>query len=456
MFRAELRRQPESQTSEASAVINSIRIHRVAIVGALCSIAATAAGAMELLDGKSTDTKLNLNADFVVAGFSNNSWFGKSKEFLGANTDHWLELGFEPKLALEKPAWGGTVLAQASGVYTRTDDNDASGLTVGVNSTEAFTIEQLNIGWKTKNFFPGLGDNEFSITAGNQDYSIGTGMIVNDGGGDGGSRGGWYIGMRKAFAESVIARLKSSKWLIEGFHLKNRPRGGGVQGTADGANVEYTFPDLVLGGSYIFVDPNLPDTKSLNVYSGRVDWGGERAIHLRGEYVNEQNSQIESTGWYGEMDYTPKAARWTPVFSYRYAHFDGNKPGTSKDEQFREIAYGYTDYGYWYQGEIAGNYPLGNANVVSQMLRAKFTPHDKLTTSVILYHFTLDQPSALAANVTSNDFGDEIDITNDWQATDKLYIIGVLGDLRPGKAAKQWTGGTQDWLYGMLSLTYAW
>jgi Alginate export len=438
-------------------VSNSIRIYRGAIVAALCSIAATAAGAVELLDGKSTETKLDLNADFVTAGFMNsNPWFGRSKEFLGADTNHWLELGFEPKLALETPVGRGTLVAQLSGVYTRTWGDDASGLTIGLSNAEAFTLEQANVGWKAKDLFPGIGDHEFSLTVGNQDYSIGTGMIINDGGGDGGPRGGWYIGMRKAFEESVIARLKTSKWLIEGFHLNNRPRAGGIKGEADGANVEYTFADAVLGGSYIYVNPKLAGADSLNVVSGRIDWGGERNLHLRGEYIIENNAQINAAGWYAEADYSAKAVRWSPIFSYRYAHFDGNKPGSSKDGQWREIAYGSTDYGYWYQGEIAGNYPLGNANVVSQMVRAKFKPLEKLTSSVIYYRFTLDQPGALAQDVTDDHFGDEIDVTADWQATDKLALTGVLAALLPGEAAKQWTGGNKSWLYSMLLVSYAW
>ncbi len=436
---------------------NRIRICHGTIVAALCSMAATAAGGVELLDGKSTDTKLSLNADFVSAGFMNsNSWFGQSEEFLGADTDHWLELGFEPKLALERPAGRGTVVAQLSGVYTRTYGDDASGLTIGVGDTGDFTLEQANIGWKAKDLFAGLEDDEFSITVGRQDYTISNGMIVNDGGGDGAERGGWYLGMRKAFDDSLIARLKTATWLIEGFHLENDPRAGGTEGKADGANLEYTFPDVVLGGSYLYVDPNLPDADSLDVFSGRADWGGERNLHLRGEYVSEHNAQIDSAGWYAEIDYTAKAARWSPIFSYRYAHFDGDKPGTAKDEQFREIAYGFTDYGYWYQGEIAGNYPLGNANVVSQMLRAKVKPLESLTSSLIYYRFTLDEPSALDASVTNDHFGDEIDLTFDWQATDKLYVIGVLGALLPGDAAEQWTGGNDDWLYSMLYLSYAW
>lgn len=429
----------------------------LALAATIASLGPGTAAAYDLLKDEATATKLSLDADFTSAGFmESDPWFGRSKEFLGVDTNHWLELGFQPKLAFETSAWGGTLVAQLSVVGTRTWGNDASGLEVGLDHTQAFTLEQANVGWKTKNLFPGLGDHEFSITVGNQDYSIGSGIIVNDGTGDGGGRGGWYIGMRKVFEESVIVRLKTSKSLFETFHLRNHPRAGGVKGTLDGVNVEHTFADAVLGGSYLHVNPNLPGAASLNVGSGRIDWGGERNLHVRGEYVIERNDQIHSAGWYGEILYTAKALRWTPVFSYRYAHFDGKKPGTSTDEQFREIAYGFTDYGTWYQGEIAGNYPLGNANVVSQMVRAKFKPLETLTTNIIYYRFTLDQPSALSPNVTDKHFGDEIDLTADWQATQKLSFTGVLGALLPGDAAKQWTGGNKAWLSSMLLVSYSW
>jgi hypothetical protein len=432
--------------------------YRGLVAAAIALLAASTAAAYDLLDIKGTATKLSVNADTVGAAFFNsNSWFGQSEEFLGANTDHWQELGVEPRLSFETRSGKGTLSAQLSGVYTKTYDDDASGLTVGLDDTDSFTLEQANIGWKVTDLFEGLEKDEFSITIGRQDYTIGTGLIVNDGGGDGGERGGWYLGMRKAFEDSVIVRLNTDKWLLEGFHIENRPRGGGIKGHADGANAEYTFADGVkLGGSYLKVDPNLPDADSLNVFSGRIDWGGERKLHLRGEYVTEQNDQIDANGWYTEISYHADTVSWSPTFSYRYAHFDGDDPRTADDEQFREIAYGFTDYGTWYQGEIAGNYPLGNANVVSHMLRAKLKPREDLTMNVLCYRFMLDQPRSLDPAVTDHHFGDEVDVTFDWQATDKLYFIGVIGALFPGDAAKQWTGGNDNWLYSMLYLSYAW
>jgi hypothetical protein len=411
-------------------------------------------------------TKLVFNADLAVAGFLNDdSWFGRSEAFNGKDTDSWLELGFEPQLSFETPLGGGTFFGKLSAVYTNTFGEDASGLTIGEDDTEDTRIEQGHIGWKKGDLFAGLEDDVFSISIGRQDYLIGTGLLIADGGGDGGDRGGWYLGMRKAFENSAIVRVASKELLAEAFYVENQPRSGGIEGDASGANLEYHFGDsLTLGGTYILVDAHdVPNADELDVYSGRASWKPLTALTLSGEYVHQESDQIEADGWYAQAAYEAKDLPWSPVFSYRYARFDGDDPGTATNENFRAIAYGYTDYGFWYQGEITGNYPLGNGNLISHMLRAKMQPSEKVTLNLIYYNFTLDEPSALQGpdpvtldpGVTSDDWGDEVNFIADWQATDKVYVIGVLGALFPGDAAEQWVGGDDTWLYSMLYASYA-
>jgi Alginate export len=402
-------------------------------------------------------TKLTFNADLAVAGFlNNNSWFGESESFLGDDTDSWFELGFEPQLSLETPLGKGTFFGKLSAVYTNTFGDDASGLTIGADDTHDLSIEQGHVGWKMSDLFSGLEDDVFSIAIGRQDYTIGTGLLIADGGGDGGDRGGWYLGMRKAFKQSAIARIASKELLAEAFYLENQPRGGGIEGDVAGGNLEYHFGDkLTLGGTYLLADANIPGLDKLDVYSGRASWKPLTALTLSGEYVHQTSDEIRADGWYAQAAYEAKELPWSPVFSYRYATFDGDDPNTTRNENFRGIAYGYTDYGTWFQGEITGNYPLGNGNLKSHMLRAKAQPSEKVTLNLIYYNFTLDEPSALAGGVTSDDWGDEVNLIVDWQATDKVYVIGVLGALFPGDAAEQWVGGDDTWLYSMLYASYA-
>jgi hypothetical protein len=403
-------------------------------------------------------TKLTFNADFVAAGFLNDdSWFGESKAFLGANTDSWLEVGVEPQFSLETPLSGGTFFGKVSVVYTDTFSDDASGFTIGANDTYHIGLEQGHIGWKKGDLFAGLDDDVFSISIGRQDYNIGTGFLINDGGGDGGNRGGWYLGMRKAFKNSAIVRLSSKELLAEAFYLENQPRAGGIKGDVYGGNLEYHFTDsFTLAGTGMVVDPKyVAGEGKFDVYSGRVSWKPLPSLTLSGEYAHETNDLED--GWYAQAAYEAKGLPWSPVFSYRYAWLGGDDPNTVRPDGFRPIAYGYTDYGTWYQGEITGNYPLGNTNLISHMLRAKMQASEKLTLNLIYYNFTLDHPAALTGGgpVTSDDWGDEVNFIADWQATDKVYVIGVAGVLFPGDAAEQWVGGNDNWLYSMLYASYA-
>jgi hypothetical protein len=261
--------------------------------------------------------------------------------------------------------------------------------------------------------------------------------------------------MRKSFQESFIASLKSNTLKAEGFYLQNRPRRGGTQGDAFGANFEYTFAgSLTAGVTYMVADAKQSDSDELDVWSGRLGWKGLGGLELSGEYVIEDSSQIEADGWYGQVAWSFSDTAWSPWISYRYADFDGDDPTTDTDERFREIAYGYTDYGSWFQGEITGNYPLANGNLKSHQFRVKATPSEKWTLNLFYYDFTLNEPSGLDSVVTSDDWGDEINFTADWAATDEWYIIGVLGVLLPGDAAEQWVGGDEDWLYSMLYVSY--
>jgi hypothetical protein len=92
-------------------------------------------------------------------------------------------------------------------------------------------------------------------------------------------------------------------------------------------------------------------------------------------------------------------------------------------------------------------------------VRAKLQPVESVTVSLFYYNFKVADPGKFndfygGAPVTSDDFGDEVDLTFDWQATKRIYVIAVLAQLNPGNAAEQWTGGNKDWKYGMLYVSF--
>jgi alginate export protein len=412
----------------------------------------------ELYRDDARGTKLDFTLDLAAAWYGGkDSWFGHSETFLGASTDTWADIGAAPGLTFETRAGKGTFFAALSTVYTSTAGDDASGLTVGLDKKSELTLELGNVGWKAEDLFDALEGDTLTITVGRQNYSIGSGLLINDGAEDGGERGGWYLAMRKAFTEAVVASLDSDKWLLEAFRLQNHPRKGGPLGEAYGANVEYKLgEESRLGTTYMEVNSNVPGTVKLDVYSARASWRGGGGFGVAGEYADESSSQISARGYYGEVSYAFHENGWSPVLSYRYAHFDGDNPATPIDERFHEIAYGFTDWGSWYQGEITGEYALGNGNLISSLLRVELAPREDLTLNAMLYKFTLDRPASFG--VLSNDWGDEVNFTAEWQVNERMLVTGVLGVLFPGDAARQYVraASADDWLHAMVLVTYSW
>ncbi len=166
------------------------RIVRIGIVMAASLFAGYAFADYELYN--KDDTKLDLALTVNSAQFGQDqSWFGREQSFLGVSGHHWTEFGTEFGTKFETKLGGGTLFGEASGIYTRSSGDDASGVTSGLSEEAKTTLEQGNLGWKTADTFTGIPDSTFSVQLGHFDYSIGTGMIMVDGGSDGGDRGGW-------------------------------------------------------------------------------------------------------------------------------------------------------------------------------------------------------------------------------------------------------------------------
>ena len=408
------------------------------------------------------DSNFKVYLELVGATFlGRNSYFGESESFNGANTDDWsegaAELGFKGEIAAGKGAFFGDI----SGLVTGTWGDDGSGLTVGLDRTHEWDIEQAHIGWRSGNTFESLDEDALTLMAGNFDYVVGSGLLLADGTSDGGQRGGWFISWRKAFRESFKATLKSGAWKFDGFYLQGEGRFDDQRVYGYGGDFEYEFADAGLNtGLLYFKVPgqNVGDGSYREKYdslSFRGDWAATDRLSFGGEYVHQSRPGTHPKGWYLKGGYQWNDTAWKPDLSYRYAHFDGDDLSTPGDEGFATAAYGFTDYGYWFQGEISGNYPLDNSNLDSHMLRLQLFPNDSLVLNAIYYDFKLDQPHIFGDPVGSTDWGDEINLAVDWSVSDRWFLNFVAGWLIPGDAAINWTGGDETWLYGMVYANFS-
>ena len=403
----------------------------------------------------------NINAGVGAFAFSNSVYANPRPDPSGDLSDNWQESYVKPALSVDfNLRNGSTVFGKGSVVGARTFSAPPS--IVG-ESASAYHPEDLYIGWRSGNSL-GIGQDAVEVTLGRAPYKLGHGFLVYDGSGDGGSRGGFWTGARTAWERAAIGRLKVKNNTLETFYLERDDLPEAETGTKLwGANYELAVgKDSTVGLTYVKAqaDANkLPLRDGMDVYDARaflVPFSSLPGLSLELEYAREKNGDtMESTGWTAQLGYELSDVAWKPRLSYRYTSFEGDDPKTSKSEAFDSLYVGFYDWGSWYQGEIAGEYFLGNSNLISHQLRLHVTPSESVSGGLIAYDFLLDQPAAFAPGVTSDDVAYELDAYADWKMNSNFTTSFVLAYADPGDAVKESLGLTQSLKYGMVYVSYA-
>ncbi|MFK5894547.1 MAG: hypothetical protein QM504_15105 [Pseudomonadota bacterium] len=399
-------------------------------------------------------TSLTLQSAFFT---QSNSWFGNAQNNIGHNDSSWWEAWIEPGLKGHVNLKSDSQLySELSYIYAKTFGDDASGLTLGLDNPGKGKLEQAYIGWRSGQTFA-LANNLLDISLGQQDYKLGHGFLLWGSGSSGFKNGAWWLGGRHAFADSGVIKINTGSIKADTFRLKTRPQTGNAKDMR-GVNFEYLpNKDYTLGFSYIKVKQE--DKLSIDgadIFDFRLDINKLSILpgfSFLGEYVKEDNGiALDSQGWYTDFTYKFKQLNWQPQLSYRYASFEGDDPDTLKNEAFDPLRYGFPDWGAWYQGEIIGEYVLGNSNLNSHLLRIKTKPHTDLTLNLLYFQFFSDQPQSRGIN--SKHFADEINLISDWSITKSFSISGVLAIAMPGEGAKEMTSGNENWVLAMLYAYY--
>ena len=414
-----------------------------------------------LLEGKYGALQFTFNAK-TAAFAENNPWFGKARENIGDAGNFWWEGSAEAGLKGSLNFFGGSELYGAySYLYAQTVGHDDSGNTFDLNNPGEGDTEKAYVGWRSGSLLSGLGHNALDISAGRQNYTIGSGFLIYTGTSNGGESGAYWMAPRQSFKETVIGRFNNGSVKAEAFHLSYRSREPGVKGTTNGFNIEYSFgiSDTV-GLTYLHVfNTGTEAIDGLDVYNARADFNLKRllpGLSIGAEYAFEKNGdRFQSNGGFAKLSYEFENVLWSPELSFRYTGLQGDDPNTERNEAFTPLAYGFSDWGTWYQGEIIGEYVLGNSNLLSYLVALKVKPAKTVDLHLFYYHFIIDQPETLADSVTEDDFADEIDLIVDWKVTSRLSASAVVAVAVPGKAARQFTGGNQVWLHSMLYASWA-
>jgi hypothetical protein len=411
--------------------------------------------------------KGTLKVESAVYGNSN-AWFGEAKENIGGNPDNWWETGAVPGIEgsyFTKSA--GEIFGRIDMVSQTSTNLDGAGSNLFFNDEGSKTLlNDAYLGWRSGDLFSSLGQDFLDIRLGKQAYNVGDGFILHTQSSNGKDRGGFWLGQNSSSEFTALVRTKTGAFQGDLVYFKPNDNvciedDCSRSGTdLTGVTLDYDFDKAgSLGGGFYTLssdDNELRDgmdvydlryeVKPFAAFDGPAAW---QPLAFKAEYVYEKNdSKLEASGYYASASYNWEGVKWTPTVSYRYAGFEGDKSDTTKSENFDSLYYGFSDWGTWYQGEIIGEYVLDNSNLNTHMVSLNVKPTKSVSINLFYYKFLVDRKESFG--VTSNDFADEVDLAIDLIPNDNLWFSFVLAWAKPDDAAKEYTGGKDDWVYGMF------
>src|SRR6185295_7375820 len=245
--------------------------------------------------------KFNFDAGLGGFGFHNSLYTDVRPDPSGNLSDNWFESFIKPALSGSYALNKGELYGAISAVGERT--LDAPPPVVGKEAS-SFEVEDLYIGWRSGNAI-GLGENALDFTVGRSQYKIGQGLLLWDGAGEGGTRGGFWSNARKAWQFAAIGRFKPKQHTFELFYLDRSEVPEATTGTRLwGANYELHLGEAnTLGASYLhFYADSLPRRDGMSVYNLRAFIAPFKQVpdlSFAAEYAHEHNGDLlSSDAWY--------------------------------------------------------------------------------------------------------------------------------------------------------------
>jgi hypothetical protein len=406
----------------------------------------------------------NSDAGWGSFGFANSLYKNTKDIAVNQNlSDQWFEGYVKPALTgvYARPS-SSEFYGKASAVGERTYGSVPAVFGTDVSS---FGPEDLYVGWRSGKSLS-IGENAVDITVGRAPFTLGHGFLLYDGASEGGSRGGYWTNARKAFELAAVVRFKPGPHTIETFYLdRDELRESDSGSRLWGLNYEIAGGEdksTTLGVTYMKWAAHQsikPGRDGLNVFNARAytaPFPAARDLSFEFEYASERNgTALDSNAWTLQSAYEWSQASWKPKLTYRYASFEGDDPATPANEAFDPLFLGFSDWGTWWQGEIAGEYFLSNSNLKSHLVRAHVAPTKSVGTGLLLFKFDLDHPTSFGPQVTASDAAIELDSYTDWKLNGNFTLSFIAALTNPGKAVQQYTGRTKEFAYGMVYVAYA-
>lgn len=299
----------------------------------------------------------------------------------------WLEPGVDFTLQRAAGSLHGGLSVGASGTLG-TDP-------LGYEDQGEVSFENAFLGWRN---VAQEGRWGVDLSAGQQDYAVGNGMLLRMGAANGAERGATMLAPRTAWEIAALARAKRGPLALHAYWLQpNEVDSNDTRTRLWGALAEYQpGPGRRFGGTYfrvtnseqVYPRADRPlqfierGRDGLEVLHGWAEFNpapdAAPSLGLRVEGALERNDRIDmrAQGFSAEASWLLASTRFTPKLSYSWSMFSGDDPSTSRYERFDPMYYGGSlDY-YWYGANAA--FALLNSNVRVHRLSALLvaTPRD--------------------------------------------------------------------------------
>ncbi|MCA3019333.1 MAG: hypothetical protein ING73_05115 [Rhodocyclaceae bacterium] len=341
------------------------------------------------LEWKSGDLTLRGGVDAHAAYYSmSGAWWNLAASAAPTyNTDRSFgELWLHPKLngrydlAAERQLYGALSLGLTKTLGADAFDNRNKG---------AVRLENAHIGIRGK--FDKAWYYDFS--AGRQPFTLGTGMLLAAGSSNGTSWGAAASTPRKAWEQTVIARLGSDAFSGQLFYLEpaetpetrtnTRLHGASLEwaknenGKVGLAWLEVPKSAAVYPGNLaplVFIENG---RAGLKTWHGWLDLNdvvpGLKNLGLRAEFAVQRNDikrangridPMKANAWLLGASYWAQTLPFAPRFSYHRARFSGDKPDTQTYERFDPLFWGNGLNNWWFGAN--GSYAWINSNLQVQ------------------------------------------------------------------------------------------
>lgn len=339
------------------------------------------------------------------------------------------------------------------------------------------------------------GTWSYDVSAGRQPFTLGTGMLLTAGSSNGYSWGGSASAQRKAWGRSLLARARHGELTATAYALEpDEAPEARTDTRVRGVALEWARPQIGKAGVAWFTVP-----RSKAIYPGNLapldfiddgrdgldTWHGWMnvtglvpalpTLGLRTEFawqrnditrVGGQRDPMRAEAWMLGASWQGRELPFAPKFSYHYASFSGDDPGTDTYERFDPLYWGNGLDNWWFGAN--GAYSWLNSNLLAHrfIVDAYFSTRDIVQFQYV--HASVDEVDSpvqfgqgaqfagtqIVVGVPEPGLSDEIYLQYSRVFTPRLVAVAFVSRSSPGDGLKATAPqGTDVWTTIGLGLT---